>query len=114
MFVRSSVCLLVCLIAGTCEASLLSRRVGIRDAAAATYTAANRVEEVTRQVQQQVQGAAANTGRITEVFRRILDGYCQQGFVEVEFRRRDLPLFSIRLYLPQSVREESVREEDPE
>lgn len=82
------VAVLWCVIGGAAEAAVC-RGVGIRDAAAASYSAARRVEQ-----------SVTKWDRVTDWWADLLHSFRRQGWVEVEVRRLDRPLFSVRVYLP--------------
>jgi len=68
--------------------------VGIRDATAATYAAAQRVDRLSVRID-----------RLVGLLDELLAAFRRQGWLEVEFRRSDRPLFSVRVYLPPPDRE---------
>jgi len=72
------------------EAGILGR-VGVRDAAVASYTAAKHVDELTARLDQ-----------LTSLLDEVLTAFRRQGFVEVEVRHCEWSLFSIRVYLPEA------------
>jgi hypothetical protein len=88
------ICLACSVLSITANAGILGR-VGVRDAAVASYTAAQQVKQTT-----------ARFDQLTRIIDEIVQAFRQQGFVEVEFRRSQRPLFSIRLYLPPPDKQE--------
>lgn len=99
--------LTVCLCLPTiCQARILGRRIGLRDATAASYSAAQQVERTSAKVDQttakvdRAMRRVEKLGRFADALFDLLQGFRRQGYIEVEFRRGDLLFYQVRLNLP--------------